>query len=195
MLIDKIKNYKLILASQSPRRQYLLREAGFNFEVIVPQVNEIYPPTLACTNVAAYLAELKAAAFEKKINNNEIVITADTVVILNNKVLGKPNNNTDAIEMLQSLSGKAHEVITGVCILTTKQKKVFQAHSTVHFRELSLNEITWYVNNYKPMDKAGSYGAQEWIGYIGIEGIEGSYFNVMGLPIQMLYVELEKLIG
>lgn len=195
MLPEKIKAYRLILATQSPRRHFLMKEAGFQFEIQVPNgIEEIYPETLASEEVPIFLAELKASWFEGKLNEKDIVITADTIVILDGQVLGKPETPEHSKEMLQMLRGKTHEVITGVCLSSLNKKHTFQASSKVHFRYFSDEEIDFYIQNYKPFDKAGSYGAQEWIGYIGIEHIEGSYFNVMGLPIQMLYTELEKFI-
>jgi len=195
MLLNKIKNYRLILATQSPRRHFLMKEAGFDFEIIVPEgIEEIYPEAVVNEEIPVYLAELKASWFKGKLKENEIVITADTVVLLEDKVLGKPESSAEAFEMLKSLSGKTHEVATGVCFTNLNKQKSFVSISKVHFREFSDEEITFYIEKYKPFDKAGSYGAQEWIGYIGIEHIEGSYFNVMGLPIQMLYAELEKFI-
>jgi septum formation protein len=172
-----------------------MKEAGFNFEIIVPKgIEEVYPPNLACQEVPSFLAELKASWFKNKLSENEIVITADTIVILNDQALGKPETAEHSREMLQMLKGKTHEVVTGVCFFSAKKSHTFKASSKVHFRDFSDEEIEYYIKNYKPFDKAGSYGAQEWIGYIGIEHIEGSYFNVMGLPIQMLYVELENFI-
>ena len=195
MLLNKIKNYRLILATQSPRRHFLMKEAGFDFEIIVPEgIEEIYPEAVVNEEIPVYLAELKASWFKGKLKENEIVITADTVVLLGHRVLGKPESSAEAFEMLRYLSGKTHEVATGVCFTNLNKQKSFVSISKVHFREFSDEEITFYIEKYKPFDKAGSYGAQEWIGYIGIEHIEGSYFNVMGLPIQMLYAELEKFI-
>jgi septum formation protein len=196
MLLEKIKDYRLILATQSPRRHLLMKEAGFNFEIIVPKgIEEIYPETIANTDIPGYLAELKASYFNGNLAENEIVITADTIVLLNGEVLGKPEDIEHAKEMLMKLSGKTHEVITGVCFKSKDKKHLFSAQSLVHFRKLRIEEIEYYVQTYKPLDKAGAYGAQEWIGYIGVESIEGSYFNVMGLPIQKLYVELGKFIN
>jgi septum formation protein len=194
MLLEKIKNYNLILATQSPRRHQLMTDAGFSYTIEVPNVDEVYPANLIDEEIPVYLAELKASWFKGKLKNNDIVITADTVVLLNNKVLGKPVSAENAIEMLQELSGNTHTVATGVCLLSSEKQRSFVAISKVHFRTFTSDEINYYVHTYKPFDKAGSYGAQEWIGYVGIEGIEGSYFNVMGLPVQKLYVELDKFI-
>jgi septum formation protein len=195
MLLNKIKKYNLILATQSPRRHFLMSEAGFKYTINIPVgIEEVYPESLVDEEIPLFLSELKASWFNGKLQENDIVITADTVVLLNDKVLGKPVSEENAIEMLQSLSGKAHDVATGVCFKSKDKQHSFVDITTVHFRNFTDEEICYYVSTYKPYDKAGSYGAQEWIGYIGIEWIEGSYFNVMGLPIQKLYVELEKFI-
>ncbi len=195
MLLTKIKDYKLILASQSPRRKFLMQQAQFQFTVINPShEDENYPSDLSALEVAPYLAEKKASSFKNKLLANEILITADTVVILNNQVLNKPANEIEAFQMLQSLSGNTHMVITGVCLLSLSKKHVFSDTSLVTFRDLTDEEIQFYINNYHPFDKAGAYGAQDWIGLIGIEKIVGSYFNVMGLPVGLLYKELEKFI-
>jgi septum formation protein len=196
MLHETIKDYHLILATQSPRRHQLMTGAGFNFDVIVPAgIEEIYPVNIPVEDIPVYLAELKSSYFINKLKKNDIVITADTVVILNNKVLGKPSGIDEAVSMLKELSATSHKVITGVCFYSVVSKITFSAESIVHFRNLTDEEICFYVETYKPFDKAGAYGAQEWIGYVGIDWIEGSYFNVMGLPIQMVYKELEKYIG
>jgi septum formation protein len=195
MLHETIKYFHLILATQSPRRHQLMKGAGFNFDVIVPEgIEEIYPPDMPVESIPAYLAELKASYFVNKLKKNDIVITADTVVILNNKVLGKPSGQDEAVSMLKELSSNSHKVITGVCFYSVVSKITFSAESNVHFRTLTDEEIRFYVETYKPYDKAGAYGAQEWIGYVGIDWIEGSYFNVMGLPVQKVYKELEKFI-
>ncbi len=196
MLLDKIKEYKLILATQSPRRHFLMKEAGFNFEIKIPDnIEEIYPETLYEMEVPAFLADLKASWFAGKLTEKEIVITADTIVAIEGNVLGKPANFDEAVAMLKMLSGKSHDVVTSVCIVSKNKKKIFSNISRVFFKKLTEEEILYYVNQYKPFDKAGAYGAQEWIGYIGIDKIEGSYFNVMGLPIHMLYNELEIFIS
>ena len=188
---ENIKNYQIILASQSPRRQALLKELKFNFEVQVKEVDEVFPPHLAKEEIAVYLAELKAQAFNSELSNNKLVITADTIVWVNNQVLNKPANYQHAFEMLSTLSNNKHTVYTGVCLKTKTKTKTFWASTDVYFAKLDKEEIDYYINTYKPYDKAGSYGIQEWIGYIAIERIEGSYFNVMGLPIQKLYNELK----
>ena len=184
---------KLILASASPRRQELLKEAGFTFEVRLKNIEESYPEELKGEEVAEYLASLKAKAFEQEINADELIITADTVVRLEDKVLGKPKDREDAINILKLLSGKKHIVTTGVCLHSIAATESFSVHTEVYFKELSTEEIEYYVDNYKPYDKAGAYGIQEWIGYVGIEKINGSFYNVMGLPIQKLYERIREI--
>lgn len=190
MLFKKFKNINIILASGSPRRQELLKELGFEFSIQVKEVNEVYPLSLKKTEITNYLAELKASAFDNELNENDILITSDTIVWLNNRALEKPKSKKLAIEMLQALSGTSHKVITSVCLKTKYKQQVFSETTTVYFKELSNNEINFYVDNYQPFDKAGGYGIQEWIGFIGVTKIEGSYFNVMGLPVHKLYEEL-----
>ena len=192
MLSEKLKNKNIILASGSPRRQELFKELGLDFSIQVKAVEEIYPPTLKGAEITNYLAELKAAAFTD-LAENDIVVTSDTIVWLNDKAIEKPKDKQHAIEMLQELSGKCHEVITSICIKTFTSQKVFYDVTKVCFKPLSVEEITFYVENYQPYDKAGAYGIQEWIGFIGVTKIEGSYFNVMGLPVHKLYEELMKL--
>ena len=189
--LNNIKNYQIILASQSPRRQTLLKELNFNFEVKVKEIDEAFPPHLVKEEIAVYLAELKAEAFNSELTNNQLIITADTIVWVNNQVLNKPSDYQHAFEMLETLSNNKHTVYTGVCLKTKAKTKTFWASTDVYFAKLDNEEIEYYINTYKPYDKAGSYGIQEWIGYIAIERIEGSYFNVMGLPIQKLYNELK----
>jgi len=187
-----INNYKIILASKSPRRKELLAGLNLPFEVIVHEVDEIFPEVLPMEEIPVYLAKLKAEPFINELKSDTLVITADTIVWIDGAVLGKPNDYQHAADMLRQLSGKKHVVVTGVC-LTTKEKQVaFSASTDVWFKDLSDVEIDYYLKNYQPYDKAGSYGVQEWIGYIAIERIEGSYFNVMGLPVQRLYEELKK---
>lgn len=183
--------YKLILASASPRRHQLMCDAGFKFEVKLKHTEEIWPEGLEAEKIPEYLACLKAQAFEGVLNSGELLITADTVVCLDAKILGKPANRDHAIEMLHQLSGRKHTVVTGVCLTTLERRKTFSAFTDVWFKDLSDEEIVCYVDNYKPFDKAGSYGIQEWIGYIGIRRIEGSFYNVMGLPVQQLYEALK----
>lgn len=185
-----VSNYNVILASKSPRRQELLKSLVKEFIVLTKEVEEIFPENLQPEDVATYLSELKAKAFRDSIEKNELIITADTVVINDNKVLGKPVNANEALKMLTSLSNKSHEVITGVTLLSSKNQKSFQVSTKVFFKQLSINEINHYIEHYQPFDKAGAYGIQEWIGQIGITKIEGCYYNVMGLPLQQLYEEL-----
>jgi septum formation protein len=194
--LKKLNAYDIILASRSPRRQHLLTEIGLKFRVVNHlEMEEIYPAVLRGEEIPVYLAQAKAAFYESLIDHNTMLITADTIVWLENEVIGKPSGTEDAVEMLMKLSGNMHEVFTGVCIKTLMQEILFHAGSRVFFRNISEEEIRYYVNAYKPFDKAGAYGVQEWIGYVGVERIEGSYFNVMGLPIQQLYCELVKIIN
>ena len=193
MLSEKFKNKNIILASASPRRQELFKELCVEFSIKVKSVEENYDNHLKEEEITNYLAILKATAFESKLTKNDIVITSDTIVWHNNKPLEKPKNKTHAIEMLQELSGDQHKVITSICIKTLTSQKVFFDTTIVHFKDLTLAEIEFYVENYKPYDKAGAYGIQEWIGYIGVTKLEGSYYNVMGLPVHKLYKELLKL--
>jgi len=190
MLLEKFKNYHIILASGSPRRQELFKELGLDYTIKVNTVEEKYPFDLKAEEITNFLALLKAKSFENELKNNELVITSDTIVWLENKALEKPKNKQKAIEMLLKLSNQSHKVITSICIKTNNIEKVFHDETIVHFKELSLEEITYYVDNYHPFDKAGAYGIQEWIGFIGVTRIEGSYFNVMGLPVHKLYEEL-----
>ncbi len=193
MLLHKLKDYKVILASGSPRRRELLKGMGVDYTVeLNDEVDESYPQGLLPEEVPAYLSQLKSRAFGRPLAKDELLITADTVVICNGQLLGKPLDATDAVRMLSALSGNRHEVLTGVCMRTCNHEQVFTAQSAVSFRALLPEEINYYVDTCKPFDKAGAYGVQEWIGYTGIEHIEGSYFNVMGLPTQRLYVELSN---
>jgi septum formation protein len=182
-------DHEIILASSSPRRQYIMKEAGFTFTVEKPEVEEDFPEEMPVEQVAKFLASKKAEFFRLKIQD-EIVVTADTVVILNNSILNKPKDKNEAMAMLTSLSGKTHIVMTGVCILTKEKEESFDDVTEVTFQKLTEAEIEFYVNNYKPYDKAGAYGAQDWIGMVAIEKIVGSYFNVMGLPIHKVYQHL-----
>ncbi len=188
-MID-FNQYEIILASQSPRRQQLLTGMGLQFKIMVSNVEEIYPEEMLISDIPVYLAEIKANAFANELKENTLLIAADTIVAIGNKVLGKPKDTADAFDILQQISGRMHQVITGVCLKSALKQKSFSATSNVYFRHLSNEEIDYYITNYKPFDKAGAYGVQEWIGYVGIERIEGSYFNVMGLPTQKLYKEL-----
>jgi septum formation protein len=189
----KLTDYRIILASNSPRRKELLTGIGVKYEFrMLPDIDESYPETVSADEVAGYLAEKKASAYLPELNDDELLITADTVVLLDSIVIGKPSDEADAIRMLQLLSGKTHKVITGVCLTSKKKQVVFSDTAYVTFGELSREEISYYVSNYKPYDKAGAYGVQEWIGYVAVEKIEGSYFNVMGLPIFKVYKELKQ---
>ena len=186
-------NYQIILASNSPRRKELLSGLGLNYEVrTLPGIDESYPDTLQGEEIPVYISSKKASAYLDTLKYNELLITADTIVWLDGRVLGKPADEKEACQMLRDLSGKTHQVITGVTLATTTFQKSFASVSQVTFAPLSEEEISYYVNHYHPMDKAGSYGVQEWIGFIGVERIEGSYFNVMGLPVQRLYRELKE---
>ncbi|KGO86792.1 septum formation inhibitor Maf [Flavobacterium rivuli WB 3.3-2 = DSM 21788] len=191
MLKDKLKNYKLILASGSPRRQQFMRDLDVDFEVRLKDVEEIYPDHLQGAEITDFLAILKAKALEN-LTDNEIVITSDTIVWHENKALGKPKDYNDAFAILRSLSGKTHEVITSVCIKNAGNSDVFNETTRVTFNTLSDEEITYYLDNYKPFDKAGAYGIQEWIGLVAIARIEGSYANVVGLPVDKVYQYLCK---
>lgn len=187
----KLSKFNIILASKSPRRQTLLAELGIKYKVFVKdEIKEIYPNNLVKEQIAVFLAEEKARAYENDINDNDLIITADTIVWIDNQVLGKPTDSEDARKMLSQLSGNTHTVITGICLKTKNKQKSFYAETEVKFKTLTTDEIDYYIEKYKPFDKAGAYGIQEWIGYIGVESINGSYFNVMGLPIQRLYEEL-----
>ena len=191
-MLSHLKDYHIVLASQSPRREELLRGLNLPFEVEVIDVDESYPRELVGVDIPMYLSEKKANAYQKKMDDNTMLITADTIVWLEGRVFNKPKDKEDATDMLKTLSGKTHQVITGVCISTKSKRRTFHVISEVRFARLTSQEIEFYLDNYKPYDKAGAYGVQEWIGYIGVEYIEGSYFNVMGLPIQRLYTELKR---
>jgi septum formation protein len=192
MLSQKFKNTNVILASGSPRRQELFKELGLHFSIKVKQVDEIYASNLKASEITEYLAVLKASAFDNELNDTDLIITSDTIVWHNNKALEKPKDKEDAIAMLLKLSDSNHEVITSVCLKTKFKKVVFSDITKVYFNKLTIEEINYYVENYRPFDKAGAYGIQEWIGFIGVEKIVGSYFNVMGFPVHKLYQELLK---
>lgn len=185
-------DYKLILASASPRRQELMREAGFRFEIRTRDVCEEYPADLPAEKVPEFLARLKASAYREELEDDELLITADTIVCLQGKVIGKPHTRGMAVKMLKELSGQKHTVVTGMCLTTCREQKSCSVYTDVFFRALTEKEIGYYVDRYQPFDKAGGYGIQEWIGYVGIERIEGSFYNVMGLPIQTLYQQLKE---
>ena len=187
-----VSDYRIILASNSPRRRELLAGLGLDFEVrVLPGIDESYPASLPVEQTAEYIAEKKAAAYQQTMAADELIITADTVVIVDGEVLGKPADAAEARTMLQKLSGKTHQVITGVCLTTRRKSVHFAVETDVTFKQLSADEIGYYITRYKPFDKAGAYGIQEWIGYIGCTGLRGSYYNVMGLPVQRIYTELQ----
>ena len=185
-----MEKYNFILASNSPRRKELLGHIVPSFIQKTKEVDEIYPDTLAVKEVAAYLAKLKADAFTEDLKENDVVITSDTTVVLENQIYGKPKDRKDAIEILQKLSGKQHEVITGVCLKSATKELVFSCSTKVYFKVLKQEEIEYYIDTYKPYDKAGAYAIQEWIGFIGIEKIDGDYNNIVGLPVQKLATQL-----
>lgn len=193
MPLQNLNNYKILLASASPRRRELLSQIYPDFEIAPSiEVDEVYPSSMPAVDVAPHLSQLKANAYKSLITDNQLIITADTVVINNNVVLGKPSSKSDAIEMLKVLSGKSHNVITGVTITTASRQTTFSVNTEVEFSTLELKEISWYVDKYMPLDKAGAYGIQEWIGCIGVKKINGSFYNVMGLPLHKLYNELKS---
>ena len=192
LLHEKLKDRKVILASASPRRRELLSATGIEYTLASKfECDESYPATLDALDVAPYLSALKSVNYPNTLGYNEILITADTVVVLNGRVLGKPQDEAEARKMLADLSGSEHTVVTGVTLRSAEREHTFSSKSVVRFAELSNEQIEYYIANYRPMDKAGAYGIQEWIGYVGIEGIEGSFYNVMGLPVQRLCKELE----
>lgn len=192
LLASHLARYSITLGSQSPRRKELFGGLNLPFKVKVLEVDERFPDDMEAVEVPEYLAKLKATPFRRDFQSDDLLITADTIVLIDNEVLGKPLDYDHAFEMLQRLSGKKHVVITGVCLTSANKQITFSDHTDVYFRALSNDEIDYYLTHYQPYDKAGSYGVQEWIGYVAIEKIEGSYFNVMGLPIQKLYEELLK---
>ena len=192
-MLDNLKKYRIILASNSPRRKELLAGLGVDYEVrTLPDVDESYPETLQGADIPLFISKIKADAYKILLQPDELMITADTIVWMDGMVLGKPRNRFGAIEMLRQLSGHTHQVFTGVTITTATRQHSFSVGTEVRFANLTDEEIVYYVDTYQPMDKAGAYGVQEWIGYIGVENISGSYFNVMGLPVQRLYTELKK---
>ena len=193
-MLDNLKKYHIILASNSPRRRELLSGLGVDYEVrTLPGVDESYPDTLSGEDIPVYISREKAAAYLPSIAPDELIITADTIVWLDGRVLGKPADEADACRMLRELSGRTHRVITGVTLSTAAFQKSFAVTSEVEFAPLTEEEITYYVDHYRPLDKAGAYGVQEWIGFIGVRRLSGSYFNVTALPIQRLYQELKEL--
>ncbi len=192
-MLANLDKYKIILGSNSPRRKTLLAGLDLEFEVrTMPDIDESYPEGLQPEEVPLFIAGNKSAAFLPFIRDNELLITADTVVVVDSQIVGKPTDRTDAIRILQLLSGRSHQVITGVHLASKEKSSRFSVRSTVSFASLKPEEIIYYVDKYQPYDKAGAYGIQEWIGYIGVESIEGSFYNVMGLPVQRLYRELQR---
>tara|TARA_B100001173_G_scaffold139280_1_gene120863 strand:- start:72 stop:653 length:582 start_codon:yes stop_codon:yes gene_type:complete len=190
MLKEHLNKRRLILASGSPRRQDLLKQLGVPFEICVEPVDEVYPQKLSGHEISDYLSILKANAFKENLKPNDLLITSDTIVWHRNTAICKPTSLRHAIEMLQNLSNSTHKVITSVCLTSTEKQQTFNALTKVSFRKLKIEEIEFYVNNYKPLDKAGAYGIQDWIGQVGVEKIEGSYFNVMGFPLNLVYSHL-----
>ncbi len=193
-MLKKFKNYNFILGSNSPRRKEILKEIGLEFSIYPSNIDENFNKEIELEDIPVFLAEKKANALKNKLKANDILITADTIVIQNNELLSKPENTYQAKEMLEKLSGKSHKVITGVCLSNKNNKSIFSCETIVTFNDLNKFEIEFYINKYKPFDKAGSYGIQEWIGLIGVKKIEGSYTNVVGLPASMVYTELKKFI-
>lgn len=192
-MLENLKHYKIKLASNSPRRRELLSGLGIDYEVkLLPGIDESYPDTLKGEDIPMYIAREKADAYRPLMQADELIITADTIVCIDGEVLGKPSDGAEAAAMLRKLSGRTHEVITGVCLTTTRLQRTFAAVTVVTFDTLTDEEIAYYVERYRPLDKAGAYGVQEWIGFIGVTGLKGSYFNVMGLPVQRLYKELSR---
>ena len=193
MILEHLNNYTVVLASKSPRRQELLKGIGVDFTILTKEVDESFPSRLPLIDVAPFLSLKKAKAFEDtELPDNYMVITADTVVIVENEILGKPKDHNDAVRMMNLLSGRVHKVVTGVTVHTKTKTKTFSVISKVTFESLDNQEIDYYIDNFKPYDKAGAYGVQEWIGYIGVSNVEGSYYNVMGLPTQKLYKVLKE---
>lgn len=192
--LENIQHYKIVLASNSPRRRELLSGLNLEYTVrVLPDIDESYPDTLKGEEIPMYISREKAEAYRNSMAEDELIITADTVVCINEKVLGKPQTLEEAKEMLRELSGKTHQVITGVCLMNRHLQRTFSATTQVTFDVLTEDEIEFYVEKFRPLDKAGAYGVQEWIGFVGVSRLEGSYFNVMGLPVQRLYQELKKL--
>ncbi|MBQ5807799.1 MAG: septum formation protein Maf [Tidjanibacter sp.] len=195
LLKDKLIGRRLLLASKSPRRSQLLRDCGLDFEVVDGrEAEEIYPADMPSEQVAEYLSRVKSDAYADMVEGGDVLITADTIVVAGGEILGKPSDREDAVRMLGLLSGASHTVITGVTLRTTDKVESFSCISRVKFRTIEPDEVDYYLDTYRPYDKAGAYGIQEWIGYVAIEAIEGSFYNVMGLPVQMLYVRLKEFV-
>lgn len=192
-VLPNLKQYKIVLCSNSPRRKELMRGLGLDFQTrVIDGIDESYDKSLPGEDIAKIISEKKAESYKATMSSDELIITADTIVYVDGEVLGKPQDRLDAIRMLKMLSGKSHDVITGVCIQTQTKSTSFSVKTKVTFAQMTDDEINFYIDNHKPYDKAGAYGIQEWIGYIGVESIEGSYFNVMGLPVQKLYSVLKN---
>lgn len=194
MLKEKLKKYSLILASGSPRRQQFFKDLDLDFQIRLKEIEEIYPPELKAVEITDYLAQLKADAFDGELNDNEILVTSDTIVWHNNKALGKPKNAEDAFQMIKSMSNATHEVFTSVCFKTKFSSTLINDVTKVTFADLSDEAILYYIENYKPYDKAGAYGIQEWFGFMAVAKVEGSYTNVMGLPTAKVYEYLSTLV-
>ncbi|SNR96529.1 Maf-like protein [Flavobacterium sp. ov086] len=194
MLKERLKKYTIILASGSPRRQQFFKDLNLDFEIRLKDVEEIYPPELKAVEITDYLAELKASAFEGELKENEILVTSDTIVWHEDKALGKPKNAEEAYEMIKSMSNKTHDVITSVCFKTSSSSTLLHDITKVTFNDLSDEAILYYIENYKPYDKAGAYGIQEWFGFMAVAKVEGSYTNVMGLPTAKVYEYLSTLV-
>ena len=192
-MLQNLQKYHIILASNSPRRRELLGGLGISFEVkVLPDIKEQYPSDIATNEIAEYIACEKAFAYRSLMQPSDLVITADTIVVADNEVMGKPTDKADACRMLKKLSGRTHQVVTGVCLTAIDKQRHFSVTTDVDFKALSEEEINYYIDNYRPFDKAGAYGIQEWIGYVGVTALRGSYFNVMGLPVQRIYTELQQ---
>ncbi|MDE6443821.1 MAG: Maf family nucleotide pyrophosphatase [Muribaculaceae bacterium] len=193
-MLENLKDYKIFLASKSPRRRELLQLLRVPFTVLtIGGIDESFPAALPLREVPEYISSKKADVYRERLNDKEIVITADTMVICGDKILGKPADGKEAVEMLKELSGKTHQVVTGVTLATRHSKKSFSTVTDVTFSDISADDIIYYVNNFQPFDKAGAYGIQEWIGAVAVSGIRGSFYNVMGLPVHQLYKELSKI--
>lgn len=194
-MLENLAAYRIILGSNSPRRRELLAGLGLSFDVhVIPGLEENYPDSLQPQEIPVFLSKQKAEAYLPTLEDQVLLITADTIVWNETEVIGKPKDREEAIRMLRSLSGHEHQVVTGVCLTTTKKQETFSVVSSVRFASLTDEEIIYYVDKYKPFDKAGAYGIQEWIGYVGVESISGSFYNVMGLPVQRLYQELKRFV-
>lgn len=194
-MLENLAAYRIILGSNSPRRRKLLAGLDLSFDVhVIPGLEENYPDSLQPQEIPVFLSKQKAEAYLSTLEDQVLLITADTIVWNETEVIGKPKDREDAIRMLRSLSGHEHQVVTGVCLTTTKKQETFSVVSSVRFASLTDEEIIYYVDKYKPFDKAGAYGIQEWIGYVGVESISGSFYNVMGLPVQRLYQELKRFV-